>query len=303
MKVLFNKDNPHSGELQQALGFNDADIDIAKIWPYLRTASRDVAKIIGNTNYQICEEEFDNPSGDFEKEELLELVQYAIALDGFRKYAPLTDLSFTNDGRLFRRDDHQVAAFEWQINKSDEALEKSYYSAVDVLIDFIKGSDTLADSEYMQQYTGLYVPNLDEFQKFVNLNNSHLLYFKLAPSLQLCEQRELVNRMGQLFNEYKLPIHKHSYITNLVKNCCVYFAMADGVQKLSVQLLPEGLMKHETNNRKAASGYDRESVTLYYKQELESLFKSLETEVKKLKNKPTEFRPINFSEDDGFVTL
>ena len=79
--------------------------------------------------------------------------------------------------------------------------------------------------------------------------------------------------------------------------------MADGVQKLSVQLLPEGLMKHETNNRKAASGYDRESVTLYYKQELESLFKSLETEVKKLKNKPTEFRPINFSEDDGFVTL
>lgn len=337
MKILFTKDSHGTGEIQDIIGFSDADIPVAKVWPYLRTATREIIDIIGKDNYNICVDYFENqnleteiqdekdlPLDDLEidnlenleiiegpnselsieeKEELFDLVRYAVALNAFRKHAPLSDVSFTNEGRTFRRDEHEVSAFEWQIDKSDDAMERSYYEAVDELITFIMDSEELESSDYMTQFSGLYVPNLKTFQKFININNSHLLYFKLAPSLRLCEQREIINRLGDKFSEYKLPINKDSYITNLIQNCCVYFAMADGIQKFSVQLFPEGLMKAEKTNKKIASGYDKESTTNFYKKELESLFSNLEIEIKKLQPVYTSKPQINFSKDDGYVSF
>lgn len=313
MKILFNEVDASGGELHDILGFTDASISIGKVWSYLRTASREIYEIIGKTNYEICEavrdaelapeDESLQTIATEENKELYTLVRYAIALNAFRKYQPLNDIAFTTDGRLFRRDEHQVAAFEWQINNSDDAMERAYYEAVDDIISFILDSDLLEPSDYMTQFTGLYVPDLATFQRFVNINNSHLLYYKLAPSLRLCEQREIINRLGSRFLEYKLPERKDDYITNLIQNCCVYFAMADGIQKFSVQLFPEGLMKTEKTNRKSASGYDKESTTLFYRQQLEGLFKNLEIEIKKLEPEYTSPPRINFCADDGFVSF
>lgn len=306
MKILFSKDNIATGEIQEVLGFTDADISVAKVWPYLRTASREIYSIIGKTNYELCEAVMDDSdTATEEQKELYELVRYAVALDAFRKYAPLNDVAFTNDGRLFRRDEHEVAAFEWQINKSNDAMERSYYASLDEIITFVLDSEVLESSDYMTEFSGLYVPNLKVFQKFVNINDSHLLYFKLAPSLRLCEQREIINRMGAKFANYKLPIKKDHYITNLIQNCCVYFAMADGIQKFSIQLFPEGLTntgREQSTTKRSASGYDKESTTLFYRNELAGLLKNLEIEMKKLEPVYTSKPQINFSKDDGFVS-
>lgn len=303
MKILFSKESAESGELLEVTGFVDADINVERIWPYLRTASRDIFNIIGKVNYEICEAIQEDSSGATEEnKELYELVRYAIALDAFRKYVPLNDLAFTNEGRLLRRDEHTASAFQWQIDNSNNAMERRYYESVDEIINFIMDSAVLEPSDYMTQFSGLYVPNLKMFQKFVNINDSHLLYFKLAPSLRLCEQREIINRMGDKFLLYKVKEKKDDYITNLIQNCCVYFAMGDGIQKFSVQLFPEGLMKSETSNKKAGSGYDKESTTLFYRNELAGLLKNLEIEMKKLEPVYTSKPQINFSKDDGFVS-
>lgn len=306
MKILFNKDQAQSGELLEVLGFTDADINLAKVLPYLRSASREIFTVIGKDNYALCEAvDPENVDDENENHQLYELVRYAVALDAFRKYAPLNDLAFTNDGRLFRRDEHQVAAFQWQIDNSNDAMERRYYESLDEIINFIMDSEDLEPSDYMTQFSGLYVPNLKAFQKYVNINDSHLLYFKLAPSIRLCEQREIINRMGAKFQEYKAVAMRDSYIHGLVQNICVYFAMADGIQKFSVQLFPEGLMKAGKENqakKRSASGYDKESLTLFYRTELASLLKMLEIEMKKLEPVYTSKPQINFGCDDGFVT-
>lgn len=313
MDILFKRETVGTGEIQEVIGFTDADIKSSKIWPYLRTATREIIDIIGKKNYKVCEDLFnqkdfsvyqdeDNPLEQDEAEELYDLVRYAVAINAFRKYQPLNDVSYTDDGRLFRRDEHEVAAFEWQIDRSNEAMETSYYEGVNSLITFILDSEVLEPSDYMTEFSGLYVPGIKTFQKFVDINNSHLLYYKLAPSLRLCEQREIINRLGDKFAEYKKPANSNSYITNLIQNCCVYFAMADGIQKFSVQLFPEGLMKADKSRKKTGSGYDKESTTLFYRKELESLLKNLEIEIKKLKPAYTSKPMINFSADDGYVS-
>lgn len=299
MEILFNKDAGDSFEILEVLGITDADFRIAQLWQYLRSASRSILKIIGEDNYTVAVTDYKGGKSS----EFCDLVRYAVALDAFRHFAPLSDVSFTTQGRAFRRDDHMVGAFEWQIDKSDAAMERSYYKAVDEIIAYIQEDDAMQPSEYMQRFAGLYVPSLDEFQKYIHLNDSHLLYFKLAPSLRLCEQTEIMNRLGTKFLEYKKKELKSSYIHTLIQQSCIYFAMKDGIRKLSVQLFPEGLMKIASNTRqKAADGYDIEVAVDFYDKELDKLLLQLENEVKKLDPLSVRRRMINFDDDDSFVT-
>lgn len=298
MKILFNKDAGDSTELLEITGMNDASLDIAQFWPYLRMATREIIRIIGKDNYQIGVDKYE--AGDKE-DEYLQLLRYPIALDAVRKYAPLTDIKFTENGRQFRSDDHHKAPWQWQIEKSDAENEKAYYRTLDELISFIVDDEDMTESEYMQQFTGLFVPNIHEFQKYVNINNSHLLYYKLAPSMAVFEEDEIIARVGNKFLEYKTQ--KTTRIYRLIQNACVHHAMADGIKKLSLQLFPEGLMKAEVEQKKSANGYDVESAALYYEKKTNGFLLSLEQEISKGK---TDFVPrekINFTKDDGFVSL
>ncbi|KNB60982.1 DUF6712 family protein [Chryseobacterium sp. Hurlbut01] len=298
MKLLFNKEVDDSSELLAISGLNDASISISHLWPYIRTATRELVNIIGKDNYEKAVDFYDADAFD---EEFLELVRYPLVLDAFRKYAPLTDIKFTDNGRQFRADDHHKAPWEWQVDKSDAQMEKAYYAAVDELISFITESEDYDSSEYMLQFTGLYVPNLRVFQEFVHINNSHLLYYKLAPSMRYFEETVIINRVGDKFTEYKTQ--NNSRIKKLIQNACVHYAMADGIKKLSNQLFPEGLMKSERTGKKAANGYDVESTVLYYDRILDSVLLSLEQEIRKTKTVYVPRKIINFEDNDGFVSM
>ncbi len=300
MKLLFNENTDDSAELLEVLGFTDADFEFGHLKPYLRSATRDLVQIIGKPNYQILTTQYEDETDS----DVLDIARYAVALGAFRQYAPIKDVDYTTNGRVFRRDDHMVGAFEWQIERSDSALERSYYRAVDEIISCIMEDDRFGQSDYMLQFSGLYVPSLAEFQKYVHLNDSHFLYFKLAPSLRLCEQREIMTRLGTFF--VALKAEKDNIMFSLVQNICVYFAMMDGIRKLSVQMFPEGLMRVGSNNSKARSTgnqLDIEATALYYERELETLLKSLEAEFAKSQKRAVSGRLLNFGEDDGFVTL
>lgn len=297
MKILFDKEVDDSSELLELSGLNDADIKISHLWPYLRSATRELVNIIGNDNYDKAVDLYEADSKD---DEFLELVRYPLVLDAFRKFSPLTDIKFTENGRQFRADDHHKAPWEWQINKSDGEMEKAYYASVDELISFITESDEYESSEYMLQFTGLYVPNLRTFQDFVHINNSHLLYFKLAPAMRYFEETEIINRVGNKFDEYKEQ--NNSRIKKLIQNACVHYAMSDGINKLSNQLFPEGLMKSEKTGRKATTGYDVESTSLHYDRIKDSALLSLEQEIRKTKTVYVPRRLLNFDENEGFVS-
>ena len=298
MKILFNKNAGDSSELLEITGINDASLDIAQFWPYLRMATREIIRIIGEDNYQVGVDAYE--AGDFE-DDFLQLLRYPIALDAVRKIVPLTDLKVTENGRQFRSDDHHKAPWQWQIEKSDAENEKAYYRTIDELISYIVESNDMDESEYMQQFTGLYVPNIREFEKYVNINNSHLLYYKLAPSMRAFEEDEIIARVGNKFSEYKNQ--KTSRIYRLIQNACVHHAMADGIKKLSLQLFPEGLMKAEIEKKKSANGYDVEATALYYEKKTEGFLLSLEQEISKGKTDFVAREKINFTKDDGFVSL
>lgn len=300
MDILFNINSENSGELHEILGFVDSDFTMVQVLPYLTKVSREIYNLVGKSNY-------DNAAAKYEDGEsedpFLNLLRYTIALGAFRQLAPLLDVSTTTQGRVFRADDHLKAAFEWMIDKSDDAMERSYYASIDEILTFIVETEDYETSPRVQNVKELFVNSLAIFQDFVSINDSHLLFFKLAPSLRLAENQLIKPRVNAKFVEYKEGVNLP--INHIIKNICVYFAMMDGLQKNSVQLFPRGVLKEVPNKTKyaSASRVDIESSTLYYRDQLQILLRDLEQQIRKENMIISKKTPLSFTPDDGFISM
>lgn len=301
MDYLFNIQLEEASELHDVLGFVDADFSMKQILPYLRSATKDIIDIIGKTLYQKAVGLYTDDNNN----EFAELLRYAIGLNAFRQYAPLSDVSYTTSGRLFRTDENTKSAFEWMIDKSDDAMERSYYASVNEIIRYIFDelpSDAVSITKKFK-LDELFVYSLSVFQEYVNINDFYLLYFKLIPSLKQAEKRLVLSRVRDKYDFYK--DNEDHPVNSVIKNVCVYFAMKDGLKKESVQLFPKGVIKEISGSKKhtSASLMDIESAVLYYDDELKVLLKELENAVAKDTAKSISGPVINFGSDDQFVTL
>lgn len=297
MEYLFNVENPDASEIHEVLGFVDSDFTSIQLLPYLRKSTKNIIKYISQENYDKAVELFQDDDMD---DEFLILVRYAIALGAFREYAPLLDVSFTTSGRVFRADDHAKAAFEWMLDRSDLAMERSYYASLDELLNFLlENSDDFTLPSVFQKITDLYVSSLEVFEEYVKIDSSYALFFNLIPSLRLAEKRIIKSRVGQI------DIKQNVEILELVQHICVNYAMMDGLRKNSVQLFPRSVLKESTGlgKHKNATVFDIEATILHYDENNMKLIQELEQEVRKLLPKVDNVKLINFSPKDGFVSL
>lgn len=299
MDYLFDLDD--SGRVfHDILGFVDADFSAEQILPYLRRSTKTVVNWIGKENYELALELEDD-------DEYLILVKYAITLEAFREYMPLMDVSYTTDGRVFRSDDKMKAAFEWMIDNSDEAMERSFYASVNEILNFILDELNADESDYeftlpkiLEKSGKLYVSSISVFQEYQSIDNSHLLFYELLPSLALAERRIIKPRIGDA--DYK----EKPVVLDVIRQICVYFAMIDGLRKNKINLFPRSVLKETKGKTKQtnASQFDVEASVLHYREELDVLKMELEQLVAKDKQKPIKTGDlINFGPEDSFVTL
>jgi hypothetical protein len=270
MKLLFTEG---AEEIKALLGFVDADFDNDKIKSQLYTATRELKKLIGSEAYEYFHALYTKPTGEEEgsiteeEEYILYNARYPIALDAVRNYAPLGDLNFTKNGRKMRNDDNQTAAWEWMVNRSDESLEKHFYKSIDTLLEVLDDINPIfkpADGEtppvkwknteaYLKTHR-LFVRSTSDFDNYFPIS-SRLLLLKLQPGLSQCERLDIVPRIGKDKNkELKAALLEPSSevdadLLELIKEACVYYALAWGVRRLRVSLLPEGVLQRYSGER------------------------------------------------------
>ncbi|NCP84522.1 MAG: hypothetical protein GW823_06420, partial [Bacteroidetes bacterium] len=194
MELLFT-DNTGTAELKDLLGFIDVNIPFKNIKGKIKTATNDIINLIGQETYDLAVVEYEKESGadlDF-----IFAVRYPIAIQAYRKFAPHNDLSHTAAGRLNRLEENQKSPFQWMIDKDDDALERSYYEALDDLIKFLDLNivSWKATDQYKLTHK-LFLNNAFDFDSFFPIGNSRLLLLKLAPGIRLCENKEIKPRIG-----------------------------------------------------------------------------------------------------------
>lgn len=320
MKLLFREDG-FSKEFRELLGFIDNDIKYTAMRPDLTTASKEVYKLIGEDAYGKFETLFDKCHKMTDEETIeLRLIQYPIALRAYNLSAPVKDVQHTQNGRLMRRDEHNVAAMEWMLKRSDEATERKYYKALDILLDHLFEDDDFKSSDNYKKLKKLFLSATEEFEEYYPLE-SRLLLLKLQPGIRQAQKLQIKPRLGtELYNTITEE-HLAGTITTenevlyaLIQEACVYWSLQWAMHRLTVNLLPEGLLqeyasdRETVRSRKTPEALQTQLASQKFREDAHRIFLEIEKLVAARTQDTTttsvqeDTITATFTEDDGFVT-
>lgn len=283
MKTLFNKSSNGQNEIAELLGFTDKDIKYSKMKQEISTATRDIIKIIGKEAFDKAYNLYKEGSDAL----VIELIQYPIAIDAYRKYAPNNDVSHTNNGRRMRFDDHEKQAFEWLIERDNQAMERKYYRSVDTLISHLyEEEESWKESDSFKKLSKSLFKTTDEFDDIFPIE-SRLLLLKLQPGIRQCLDYEILPIIGkENFDKIIKGSEVPDRVLDVVKSACAFYSLAWAMPRLSVQLFPEGILQSYVSDQLTTRGrkppaknelaYAKENFERDYKRalvELEGLMK------------------------------
>lgn len=329
MELIVN-DVEFSEDFKKALGFPDADISFERLNPTLEIATDEIVDIITEDNYSRLVEFVNNnpvtpqtPDADFtnfsdldddKKAEFLKLVKYVMLCKAFNMYVGLGDLTVSNNGRTMRRDDHNVAAFNWQIEKHDAELEQLYFRHLDRMLRFMM-KHNLKINQNKYKFKDLIINGLSQFEQFLDIKGSYALFIRLIPALREAEKLIILPRLGAtLYEEVKAD--KTTDLAFLVQKAIVYHSIIWGLQKLEMQVFPKGMMSYNAvyniiNSRNTIeTRVMRQSLSLDFEKDLErdlktleKLVKTINTPIEEITTDEIEMPEFGFEKNDGFVNL
>ncbi len=313
MELLF-KDATGNVELKSLLGFLDLDLKFANIKAKIITATNDVINIVGQEMYDKAVVEYKKADDATDKNnDIIFNFQYPIAIQAYRKFAPHNDLSHTNKGRVNRIEDKEKTPFEWMIEKDNQALERSYYEALDDLIRYLEKNITAwKETDSFKKTHELFITTAAEFDDIFPIGNSRLLLLKLAPGLRKAEDEQIKSRIGtELFAALKADASSNITLVKKIKEGIVYQAMAWGLRRLNVQMFPEGVLqgfisdRMTMNARKAPEFNEAYTAAHFFEADAKQAFTDIESIITKLNQVPGDLiAPLTYqsSSDDKFLT-
>ncbi|PWN67603.1 DUF6712 family protein [Chryseobacterium oncorhynchi] len=305
MKFLF-KPEDFQKDFKKTVGIVDADMSWDRTRPALVLATDEIIEIIGDDNYNLLSAEPLAP----ENKEFFDLVKFAVAFKSYIHYAPTGDLSMTNKGRVMRRDDFEVSAFEWQIDTHNNSLKHFYFKHLNLLLKFmVKNNMTIGLIKF--QHSKLIVPSLPEFEKHYGLNDSYFLYLNLLPALREFEELEMRPRISSDLYQNRTQLKDKVDLYNICQKAAVYYAITWGLRHLDIQMFPESIVRSTGNASKKNNSVNSQlmpsELALQFEADYEKYLLKIENEMSNLtkpERKLEEFRlpDLDFSDDDNFVS-
>jgi len=245
MDLLFKEEN-FGRSFQDLLGFVDADMEFGFIKSDIKSATREIIKIVGDATYQLAVADYQAENNT----ELLQAFQYAIAINAYRKYAPSNDLKHGPNGRLMRSTDNEKSPFGWMIDRDNANQEKKYYKAVDDLLEILSDNSTFTGSANYTKLKELIINDTSQFDDYMPID-SRLLLLKLQPGIRLAELQHVKPILGDtLFNQAKTDFSNLDDAMQIsIKGLLIYSAMAWGLARLSVHLMPDAVVQKYMSDR------------------------------------------------------
>jgi hypothetical protein len=268
MKLLFREEN-FKTQFKVLLGFVDhKGVEFKNIKADLISATKEVIQLVSKEIYELAYQYYTvvpPPPIDEDKAQLLYYLQYAIAVRAYSLYVPNNDVSHTGDGRKMRNEEHEKQAFEWMIDRDNQQLEKRYYRACDILLDYLDETPFLTnatpalniwhETEAYQETTKTVIRTVKEFEEYFHIQ-SRLLFLRLVPGMKAAEREYVPVITRTVFETIKAKYHKKEFLTDkeektidLIKQISTYYAMAWAVTRYNVTLFPEGVLQSYIGDR------------------------------------------------------
>lgn len=250
--MIFNKDNNGSRELHAVTGSFDAGNDFLSVTSDIELETENVIGFIGRAVYDKAEAAYYRPLNEntATDERLVMLLQRTIALFAVLRYHRGNLVSHSSTGRKVGVDaENEKLAWEWMIDRDDEAMQRKAYAALDALLWWLEDKQLAEwlDAPKRAELQALMVPSLMSLERYYFIGGSHRFFFILAPLLRDVQERDvrtlLKERYEEVLAEARVDSYDPSPLLRQVQGAIVLRAMAEAVRRFSVKLLPEGVVQ------------------------------------------------------------
>jgi len=303
LKVALNEFRVHVPKL-------DKNTEFELLIPDIDNAEYELRKICGSAVYDKAEKEYNDAVIDVDNTPLVLLVQGAIANTAFRDYTTTNDLRHSLTGRKASINPaNEKQAWEFFIERDNAGLNFRIQKALNRLIDYL-------DREKVAEWTGsnvyqvrhrVLLSDFDIFSRYYPIENSLELFCQLLP-FQLEMQRKFISPiLGEdlLRSLIGLDLNasgsggsdKLQLLFEYAAPALALWTMATGIKRLSVKLLPEGLVqqfKSSVQSRDSSFNVDGKEKDLI----VSSLMKDAQEATAMLEN---QFRIITAKENNAVV--
>lgn len=278
---LFNKGSNGADELKKVLGNIYANISFEEFEPFLINAEQDVKKLLTSSIFLLASDHYASnnygnsnntpPTGTDPDLDLLDefvfKCQSCIARYGYYKYAPSSDLARSNSGRKFAVDpEHERIPSDRMLKRDDEINLQLAHESADRIFGFLEDNKsaepfhtTWLASDLYKSRSGLFVATLEEFESTFPIFGSYRTLQVLMPFIKETQNIEIKNLLGTAKYDLVIadlkaaaqpepaegvPSADTLEIKALASVACVFGALKKAAERLSVQILPQGIFRN-----------------------------------------------------------
>lgn len=278
--MLINKSGNGAEELQQLTSSYYANNDFDRARTLWILEENKMTALVGGdlmsralSHYHSSAYKKANPSADEAKnDKLVELLQIPIAYRTTLRYYQLNTVSHETSGRKVKIDrENESMAWEWMIDKDDEAQLRMAHETTDMLIDWLE-TNRIAEwmnSENRRATRELFVNSIGLFQKaYPMVDFSQSFFYTVVPFLREVQNMALKKALGSHYTPLLqrwtsgtpdsgsgsaiggIPSANaeqeefYDTLLSYVQAVQPLLTMVIAVKRLSLQVMPEGVVQH-----------------------------------------------------------
>jgi hypothetical protein len=214
--------------------------------------------------YEYPEGELTQPQRFYLLDRLVEHIQNAVTLLGYREYALNNDATHTKTGRMARMDKDTDEWTDKLIDRDDFALQRKGQKAITRLIKFVSRwlfPDYLAAEPYSST-KDLYLWNSEKFHKFHPIDHDDRLFMLMLP-MNRSVQQDFIDPVIEPARRAEILKWAHTGLVDVAEGedgdqkraamrnlydkigyAIAYLALSKGYKELPVQLFPESISRN-----------------------------------------------------------
>lgn len=326
MRLLFNKAENGAEELRKLTGSYYANNEFDRIETEILLESENLINLVGEAVYSRAENHYysarylvdDATAEEKLNDNLVQHLQLPVALFAAHNYYQANLVSHEDSGRKVKLDDQsEKMAWEWMLDRDDEANIRKANKTQDRLIRFLDKQDLeeWKNSDQRKASRELFINSTTAFNDIYPIDNSPRFYYSsLAFNREV--QREIIRKaLGAKYDDVLQyfqdpPAHEDEQLEKLLsltKLAIPINVMVLAAKRFPLQVLPEGVVQQFKSMVQSRSSSQPATMdllrqfTLHLEKDAKEAIDNLKKEVKSLDPTANQYQYLpNNSPDNKF---
>lgn len=314
--MLFNKYSNGGEELRELLGFVAADTNFSKWLTWIELSVRQITALTGPEVYKVADDHYHSDhylfsaSGTLDEtttpkaseiaawvilDGLVRKMQLANGLFAYVRLLPSLDSGHSNSGRKKSVGETERALTAVEAYKDESNILNLGYEALEDLLSYmeVNAIQSWLDSDTRKSTANLLVPDLATFNRSFKINSARLFY-TLVPMLWSVQKSNVAATVTQARITAILEAVKattpteeqvilKTLLTDFIQEPMVMATMAMALERLPIEVLPEGLVQVSivgtVKEKQAAANEVRLQMISSFRRDAERGFNALQEQI------------------------